>query len=148
MSPESQPVTLADLQRWFSTERMSTYVRSAQTTDCDVIDLYAWNGRNSKGFGTLGIRCSAYRVQIGYIAKVSAVYLSGVTSCCSIHALISCSRYRMSRPIFAYGSSRCSFLQRARVLTGILDLCCLRWCEERIVCDESGVLSSYGYSYW
>ena len=48
MSSESQPVTLADLQRWFSTERMSTYVCSAQMTDCDVIDLYVWNGRISK----------------------------------------------------------------------------------------------------
>ena len=48
MSPESQPVTLENLQRWFSTERMSTYVHSAQTTDCDVIDLYVWNGRISK----------------------------------------------------------------------------------------------------
>ncbi|WP_055427022.1 Abi family protein [Bifidobacterium aesculapii] len=27
---------------------MSTYVRSAQTTDCDVIDLHVWNGRISK----------------------------------------------------------------------------------------------------
>ena len=29
MSSESQPVTLTALQRWFSTERMSTYVHSA-----------------------------------------------------------------------------------------------------------------------
>ena len=48
MSSESQPVTLVDLQRWFSSERMSTYVHSAQTTGCDVIDLYVWNGRISK----------------------------------------------------------------------------------------------------
>lgn len=48
MSPNSQPVTLADLQRWFSAERMDTYVRSAQATGCDVADLYVWNGRISK----------------------------------------------------------------------------------------------------
>ncbi|OXM99396.1 RNA-binding protein [Bifidobacterium vansinderenii] len=48
MSPESQSVTLADLERWFSVERMATYVRSAQATGCDVVDLYVWNGRISK----------------------------------------------------------------------------------------------------
>lgn len=48
MSLESQPVALADLQHWFSAERMDTYVRSAQSTDCDAIDLYVWNGRISK----------------------------------------------------------------------------------------------------
>ncbi|KFI52219.1 hypothetical protein BBIA_0514 [Bifidobacterium biavatii DSM 23969] len=36
------------MQRWFSADRMDTYVRSAQATDCDAIDLYVWNGRISK----------------------------------------------------------------------------------------------------
>ncbi|MCI1211836.1 Abi family protein [Bifidobacterium tibiigranuli] len=48
MSQESQQVSLADLQRWFSAERMSTYVQSAQSTDCNPVDLYIWNGRLSK----------------------------------------------------------------------------------------------------
>ncbi|RSX53234.1 RNA-binding protein [Bifidobacterium goeldii] len=48
MSLESQTVTLTDLQRWFSAERMNTYVRSAEVTGCDAVDLYVWNGRISK----------------------------------------------------------------------------------------------------
>lgn len=48
MSLESQPVSLADLERWFSSERMDTYVRSAKATGCDAVGLYVWNERISK----------------------------------------------------------------------------------------------------
>ncbi|MBW3090722.1 Abi family protein [Bifidobacterium miconisargentati] len=48
MRLESQSVSLNELQHWFSTERMDTYVRSAKATGCDAVDLYVWNGRTSK----------------------------------------------------------------------------------------------------
>ncbi|MBW3094940.1 Abi family protein [Bifidobacterium sp. 64T4] len=40
--------SLQDLQEWFSAERMETYIRSAQNTRCDAVDLYVWNERISK----------------------------------------------------------------------------------------------------
>lgn len=48
MTVTGQAVSLEDLRRWFSAERMGTYERSAGMTGCDAVDLYVWNGRLSK----------------------------------------------------------------------------------------------------
>lgn len=48
MIGEDKTVSLDDLKRWFSSERMGTYERSASMTGCDAVDLYVWNGRLSK----------------------------------------------------------------------------------------------------
>ena len=40
--------SLQDLQEWFSSDRMETYIHSAKNTGCDAVDLYVWNERISK----------------------------------------------------------------------------------------------------